>query len=128
MKVGITYMAMKEWAVREIDLGDGLGVDFSTEAQRLLPAVLHELAAKYVVGEVKEVLNVSCGGELAAGGDVVCQPSFKEDRLELSGGDVHDGSMGGEIAFDDAEFGLMDLNVSHGGKSVPNAGEVPRLR
>jgi len=103
-------------------------VDLSTESLRLLPAAVHEFAAEDALGEAREVLNVGCGGELAAGGDVVGHPAFEEDRLQLSAGGVHGGGVGGGTASDDAEFGLMDLNVTHGGGSVANTDQVSRLR
>ena len=98
----------------EIDLGDGLGVDLGAEAEGLAPAAVHELAAEDAVGEAGEVLDVSGGGELAAGGDVVGHPALEEDRLQLCTGGVDGGGMGGGAASDDAEFGLVDLNVTHG--------------
>jgi hypothetical protein len=64
---------------RQIDPGDGLGVDHRAEAHRLGAEAVAQLGAVDALGEAGEVLDVGGGGELATGGDAPGHPALEQD-------------------------------------------------
>ena len=100
----------------EIDPKDGLGEDLGAEAEGLVLTTVHELAPKDVFWEIKEILDVGGGGELATGGNVVGHPTLEEDGLELDTRGVYSHGVGGGTTSDDVYLGLevLELVVVHG--------------
>jgi hypothetical protein len=90
-----------ERTLRQIDPGDGLGVDHGAEARRLGAEPVGQLGATDALGEAGEVLDVGGGGELTAGGDAPGHPALEQDRLEVGAGGVDRGGVSGGAAADD---------------------------
>lgn len=90
-----------ERALREIQLGDGLGDDLGTEALGLLTHAVHQLGTTDAVGEAGEVLDIGCRGELSTGGGTVGKHTLIQDRLKLSSGKIDSGSVGARAGADD---------------------------
>lgn len=62
-----------EGSLRQVQLGNGLSDDLSTEPLRLGAHLVHQLGAADTVGETGKVLDISGGGKLATGGGAVSE-------------------------------------------------------
>ncbi|KAI3485037.1 hypothetical protein L1887_51710 [Cichorium endivia] len=96
-----------EGARREIELGDGLGVDLGAEADGLCAELVHDLGTTDAIGEAGEVLDVGGGGELSARGEAVGEHALEEHGLEVGTRQVDGGGVTGRAGADDDD--LVDL-------------------
>lgn len=92
-----------EWALGQIQLGDGLGDDLGTEALGLSAHLVHQLSTTDTVGEAGEVLDISGGSKLATGGGAISEHTLVQDRLKLSAREIDSGSVGAGTRTDNYE-------------------------
>ncbi|KAK8687589.1 hypothetical protein V6N13_086394 [Hibiscus sabdariffa] len=72
--------------------------DGSAEPKRLVVALVHKPRAHDAVREPREVLDIGCCCQLAAGGNIVSHPSLEQNRLEFTTGGVVGGRVGSGAA------------------------------
>ncbi|KAK8587407.1 hypothetical protein V6N12_021901 [Hibiscus sabdariffa] len=100
LTVSVKMVARKygEKATGEARNGEAPANLSSAEPKRLVVALVHKPRAHDAVREPREVLDIGCCCQLAAGGNIVSHPSLEQNRLEFTTGGVVGGRVGSGAA------------------------------